>query len=228
MTKPTREDVEAWGVWLAECTPDDMPLEEMLLWKKNKIATRRKLRAFLPNQGPLFRLVTSTNVGPMEARPTMECFRNKRWLDREHGFGTWLPQMQPATPSCPIVILETLREATYQDWAAALLGVPEYTPEHELEQRLIAARFLLTLPQMEVLVKRSDTWASTALALGEPGNFSFTQNGTDGVSIVNVRVDKQHWEPRLKGFSSEHQRVPGCHLIVANFDTSQLEPVSTS
>jgi hypothetical protein len=227
MTKPTRKDLEEWGACLARYAPKGLTLEDIQASKDDERGTRFKLRPFLVS--PLFRPLTASQIGPTTSRPTVECFRSKRWLEKEHGLGNWLPQMQPATPSCSVTILETTREATFKEMAAVILDLdPEKTSEHRLEQGLLAKQHVLTLPQAEVLVKRADTWTSKELALGDPGNFVLTENGVEGISVVSIRCEKQHWEPLLKAFSSDHEWRPGSRLIVANFDASRLDHPSRS
>lgn len=222
--KHTKQDAEHFGAWLTERLPDSLTTDDMEGWMRNGIATTRALRkAFCSSTGPLFKLVSETQVGATEARATDACLFGKRWTrGKPHDFTRWMLQSQPATEACPIVILSTLRESSFQEWASTLLKVPHYTPEHELEKQLLERKFTLTLPQVERLVKRTDNWAMQSLLLEEPGNFFFTPNNVSGISVVNIRCDKQHWEPYLKGFASQHQRRPGCRLIVANFDAWHL------
>lgn len=227
MTKPTQKDLEEWGSWLAECTSEDMSREDMDAWKKNKIATRRKLATFLPPKGPLFKHVTSVQIGPMDARPTSSCLFDGLWKNRPPEFETWLLPEQPATTSCRLTVLETRWPSTYQDWVAALLQVRSYTPEKELERQLLAKGHTLTLPQGERPVRRTDQWIESGLVHGEPGNFFLTPNAVNGITVVNIRSDGQHWEPYLKGFASEHPRVSGCRLIVANVDDQLLHDITT-
>jgi hypothetical protein len=226
MTKPTQKDLEEWGSWLAECTPADMSREDMSAWQQNKIATRRKLASFLPPKGPLFKHVIDMTIGPMDARPTSACLFSSLWKNRPEEFGKWLLPDQPATSTCRLTVLDTRWPATYQDWAAALLQVRSYTREAELERLLLERGYTLSLPQAERLVQRADQWITSGLVLGEPGNFLLTPNAVGGISVVNIRCDAQHWEPYLKGFSSEHPRVAGCRLIVVNLDEGTLHDIT--
>jgi len=229
MRKHTDEDRGRFADWLRERLPDDITAEEMAGWERNGIATTRALRlAFKSDKGPPFRFITTTPMGATEARPTSACLFNKMWKEEPHGFARWLLQDQPATPPCGLSVLDTRHESSYQEWAIALLQMPPYTSEAELERLLLERRHTLTLPQAEVLVKRADKWAAgDVLALGDPGNFFFTANSVGGISVVNIRCDAQRWEPYLKGFASEHQRRPGCRLIVANLNDAAIHSVAS-
>jgi hypothetical protein len=227
MTKPTQQDLEEWGSWLAGCSEEEgITQEDIHAWMKNRIASRRKVRPFLPPKGPLFRHVTDVQIGPMDARPTNACLFNRLWKNRPDEFEKWLLPTQPFTRDCRVIVLETRWPATYQEWAAALLQLRSYTPEAELERLLLVRRYTLSLSQGQKLVERADNWTTSGLMLGEPGNFFLTPNAVGGISVVNIRCDAQHWEPYLKGFSSEHPRVAGCRLLAANLDDVTLHDIT--
>ncbi len=193
---------------------------------KLKTALQNVIEGRFGESNPLFSLATTTKLGPITGKSTKDCFVNSLYEIRSDKFDQLLSTKQLGTDAGDITALVCSGDATAAQWAARILDVSvEMTPGTvgTLGRLLLNRGHAMTLPQVEMMVKRTECRWNSGMCTTMRGNFFFVENKNGGISLARVNVHRpQVWFARTYPFDAKHIFGAGCCLLVRNLDVSKL------
>lgn len=140
----------------------------------------------LSRKSSLIKVAETTRIQYSTGKETRKCFTGSLYEGyRSDDFDRLLPVSQPETTACVITTL-TGPEASFTDWAAAVLDVSTNTPVRTLSNLLKERDYVMTLVEVGNLVKRREHVLTRSLFVEGWGNYFFVKNKNGSLSVANV------------------------------------------
>lgn len=185
----------------------------------------RKLRLLLRDEvvekvSTFLSIVTTLTLPKTRMKRTKDCFSDEaRYYFRSNALDTTLPENQEEGGKKEFSVCELKKPSTFIDIVKSVLKRNEATPD-ELQAELIKLGHIVTLPQIEDAIERTEKGEKTGLLTNGYGNFFFVLNNQGGVSVVVVGRDARRWHVYLSGFGNGRGWRAGRRFFFSNLDTS--------
>lgn len=165
----------------------------------------------------------TTELAVVAGKPTKKCFTGSRYAYRDSDFDGWLPKEQPEATACTITTLTPSRDATFAQWAAFALGVPEDTSIEKLAALLKERGHTMTLAQAEAMVEATESKSgNTGMRTDGWANWFFVEDKNGSVSVAGVGRGGSRWDAGVDWLGGDDRWDAGDRLLVRNLDASKL------
>ncbi|MDO8576422.1 MAG: hypothetical protein Q7R90_03845 [bacterium] len=150
-------------------------------------------------KNPTLTLVKSMLLAATSATNTAECLVGDIYGYRDPDIDRWLPKMQPARKATKVAVYAFGKDMTFAIMARAVVKVGEDVPLDEVGKLLKKRKHTLTLPQLDILVKKQEAGEDVGLRTDGWGNFVFVENEDGSVSVADVGRDGGRWDRDVRG-----------------------------
>lgn len=138
-----------------------------------------------PVRTPFLSVAARINLDAVAGKKTRRCFIDSRYSFRDGDFDRVLPKRQPKTAACTTAILAPSQDATFPQWAAAILGVSVATQPRTLDRFIKERNYIATLPQVE-----EAEHGGKLLCMNTIGKlFFFVENKEGNISVGGINLD---------------------------------------
>src|SRR3989344_3758179 len=140
-----------------------------------------------PAEGTLFKTIKTGAVAAVQGGMIKDCFANaKRYFSHPQDFIAILPDPQPATSGCRFSVCEFICQTEFakiMEMAGILLGKSD---RRSLSKLLIAGGCMWTLPEIELIIERSEAGEDVGLSGKGRANVFPVLSADGDVFIVKV------------------------------------------
>jgi len=158
---------------------------KLFLKEDPRKAKREGAKVVTPQRTNLLRKITEVTLLATTKKKTSDCFLGSRYYYRDPDLDNWLPKMEPSGKEGQLTIYQLEKELSFKGVAQAILGVDEASLNN-LAKGFIDRGHVVVLPQIELLIERTDAGENTGLRTDGRINFFFVENEEGGVSVISV------------------------------------------
>lgn len=171
---------------------------------------------------PTLTLVKSVLLAATSAKNTAECLVGNIYGYRDPDIDRWLRKTQLARKATKATVYAFAKDMTFATMARAVVKVGEDVPLEKVAKLLKKRKHTLTLPQLDLMVKRQEAGDDVGLRTDGWGNFAFVENEDGSVSVVDVDRDGGRWDRRVDSLGSGRVWRAVGRLVLSNSVTSNL------